>query len=44
MVAVVHLLSKRSDYIVEKVAKDNMDVGELEQLSEDVLYVIVAPK
>lgn len=51
MVAIINLLSKQSDYSIEKVANNDVNMGELEQTSLDVLYlileviyVIIAPK
>lgn len=51
MVSIINLLSKQSDYSIEKVANNTVNVGELEQtsldvcyLSYEVLHLIVAPK
>lgn len=51
MVSIINLLSKQSDYSIEKVANTTVNVGELEQTSLDVCYLsyevphlIVAPK
>lgn len=44
VVAIINLLSKQSDYSIEKVANNNVNMGELEQTSLEVLYLIIAPK